>query len=458
MSTLLRRIRDQRGQVLLMFVALFTVLTIFGVVIVDFGLWFSERRGAQTDADLPALAGARECMLQLVTGTSHDPYPAIDKWFDENNGGNAELVADDTSTECEPQPNGELCVNVVVKHKSQNIFSALPFVNHALDNVAGDIRAYARACAGGIEAPWNVIPLDTYAVCPEADPPAPGPCFNADGTPKVGEVCGLEFGAQSGTACNNPRGQLDLWAGAYCSNAQGPANVEDLIRDSAPGICLLNDTGICNDWYQCAETVTGNAQNVLDGVNARVTKNHLCDDNYRDPAGVNNVDDLSEAAPEQAGVREARDCDPNTSGEQISQRLVSLIVFSEYPTDPNTPYPISAFGGFYLKGCTKTVEDCTDPNYNWSVDDLNCAMHGQIGHAVVCGEFVKLIVSGSGIGGVNDSTTQFGIALVDWESGGTGGTPGPTSVPTVAPSTPAPPTPTPCPCGVKGNGECKPCH
>jgi hypothetical protein len=76
-------------------------------------------------------------------------------------------------------------------------------------------------------------------------------------------------------------------------------------------------------------------------------------------------------------------------------------------------------------------------------------------------------MAGSGTGPVDPSSTEFGIALVDWEGGG--GTPGPTSVPTpgsptdtpappptVAPTTP-PPSPTPqCPpqC-VLPNGKCK---
>jgi hypothetical protein len=457
-----------------MFILIFSIVTVVGFMTVDVGLWLSERRGAQTDADLPALAGARECLLNLVSDGEYNPdvTGAVQNWLAKNNGGepvsecgdpNAQddqlcFDADQTSTECERQDNGQRCVDVVVKHRSRNMFSALPFFNHVFDDTAGTVGAHARACAGGAQNPGNVIPIDTYAICQEADPPEAGPCFNADGTPKLGEPCGLEFGAQSGTACNNPRGQLDLWAGGeQCSNSQGPANVEDLIRDGAPGICLLNDTGSCTDWFDCAETVTGNAQNVLDGINARVTQNHMCDDNFPDSGGVSNVDDLSEAVFLQDGVYEARDCDPDQSGLQMSERLASIIVFDEYPDEPNTPYPISAFGAFYIKGCTTTVADCTDPNYGWSLNELNCNMHGQIGHAVVCGQFLRVILSGTGIGGVNDTTTEFGIALCDWESGegcggGSGGTPGPTDTP--AP-TPEPPTPCPTVCN-PGGQQCQP--
>lgn len=443
MKSLRERIRSQRGQVIIMFAAIFTVFTIVGVITVDFGLWLSERRGAQTDADLPALAGAREYMLWLAEGNRCENggapdqavEDAVDNWFSLNNGGNASLVS--VEADCP-------CVDVRVRHDSETLFSS--FYSPVFDEVSDNIGARAKACAGAVNAPGNVIPLDTYKTC-EGNA---GPCFNEDGTPKFGTMCGLEFGAQGPGDCDhNPRGMLDLDTDpGYCSDAGGSGSIEELIRDGPPGMCFVNAGTSCGSdpWADCASTQTGNKQDVLDGTSARILKNHLCDDNYPDPDGVSNVDDLSEAAeavpPSPTGIYQARDCDPLADGKQISQRLVSIIVFDDYPDQNNTGYPIASFGGFYLKGCTKTVEECVDPDHEWSVDELNCEMHGQIGQVVVCGEFLRLTVEGSWIGRVDPSSTMFSIALVDWEGGGT---PVPTTAPTVAPTATRAPTDTPVP-------------
>jgi hypothetical protein len=477
MRRILSRLRQQRGQVLIMFAALFTIITIIGVVTVDFGLWFSERRGAQTDADLPALAGARECMLQLASGVTHDPYPAIEHWFDENNGGNAELVADKTSTQCEPQPNGQLCVDVVVKHNSKTLFSS--FFSPVFDGVAGNIGAHARACAGAANGPASVDPLET-----DTDT---GACFDDDGNPIFTGLCGLEYGSGGGPGGNNPRGIADLSTndGVHCSESKDSGKVEELLACGAPGMCIIDDTpGSCAEgskgpWFECASTQTGNPQKVLDGVQCRLDGSSICQHNHIScdgavPAGEGHgcdtnhdgIDSFEETVQlvvdtgdPTTSVYEPRDCEPNEDGLQLSPRLMNIIVFDQYPDNNNDGYSITGFAGFYIVGCASDKND-VDQDGVVDEDDIEtkCDVGNSVGHIVVYGQLVKLLTSGTGIGPVNPSSTEFGIALVDWESGGTGGTPGPTSVPTVAPTTPPPPTPTPCPCGVKGNGECKPCH
>src|SRR5881409_1482256 len=50
----------QRGQVLILFVMGATVIFVIGAIVVDIGLWVSERRSAQAAADLAALAAATQ--------------------------------------------------------------------------------------------------------------------------------------------------------------------------------------------------------------------------------------------------------------------------------------------------------------------------------------------------------------------------------------------------------------
>lgn len=61
MSQLNRRPRrGERGQALIMFVGLFTVVLVVAVIVVDIGLWLAERRSMQRAVDLAAVAAAQE--------------------------------------------------------------------------------------------------------------------------------------------------------------------------------------------------------------------------------------------------------------------------------------------------------------------------------------------------------------------------------------------------------------
>jgi hypothetical protein len=53
-----RRGRGEEGQVLIMWILIATIIFVIGAIVVDFGLWFTERRRAQTAADLAAIAAA----------------------------------------------------------------------------------------------------------------------------------------------------------------------------------------------------------------------------------------------------------------------------------------------------------------------------------------------------------------------------------------------------------------
>ena len=463
MRRIFSRLRQQRGQVLIMFAAMFAIITIVGFIVVVFGLWFSERRGAQTDADLPALAGARECMLQLATGTYHDPAWAVDQWFKENvpldADGNPKPDFTYTSTPCyDPLGNGELCVDVVVRHKSRTLFSALPFFNHVFDDVAGNIGAHARACAGAASSPQSVDPIET-----DTDT---GACFDDEGHPILDSLCGLEYGSGGGPGGNNPRGIVDLTTddGVHCSQAKDSGNIEVMLACGAGGMCMIDDTpetGTCpaskDGWYECASTQTGNPQKVLDGMQCRLQggsqcKKISCDGAVPPGEGIcdtNNdgIDSFEESVVLVDGngdpatsLYEPRDCDPNQSGVQISPRLMNIIVFNQYPDNNNDGYSITGFAGFYVNGCASDKDDKDNDGVVDEDDvDTSCNSKGEVGHVVVYGQLFRLIVSGAGIGPVTPSTTSFSIALVDWEGEG-GGTPGPTSVPT-----PGSPTDTPAP-------------
>ena len=78
MTPLIRKVNGQRGQMLVMLVLTLSVTFIIGFIVIDFGLWFSERRGAQKDADLSALAAAQELLslTKLSDGNALDVQDA----------------------------------------------------------------------------------------------------------------------------------------------------------------------------------------------------------------------------------------------------------------------------------------------------------------------------------------------------------------------------------------------
>ena len=456
MKSILARARQQSGQVLVIFVALFAIITVVGFIVVDFGLWFAERRSAQTDADLPALAGARECMLELATGNSGSAEDAIRTWFNQNNpqptdafcdepnSGDVCIVREKSRTECYDPGNGMLCVDVVVKHKSRTLFSNLPFFDHAFDDVAGNIGAHARACAGAADSGADILPAN----------PSPIQCFDG-GQPDWDHLCWIAGGAHDND-CDMPgnRCWLDLLsAGQACSPGDGHKDIVDMFRYQGQGAnCSINTHPPTCDaagdgWSNCVELVSGNSTHIAEAVYDRI-HSAPCDTNG------NGIDDLSEVLDPDTGDQTI--CRPSApEGQRTSPRLISIPIIDrpgEGTCSDGEPCPINAFAGFYIAGCFNDQQDDVEGILNGTTPlttaQIKCTDHGNPGHQAVLGKWVKVIVAGSGVGPADDSTTQFSIALCDWETvGSCSGGPMPTAVPwpTVTPAGTAGPTNTPAP-------------
>jgi len=71
-----RNTRGEKGQMLLIMVVAMTVVFVIGAIAVDVGLFLSERRGAQADADFVALSGA--WALLDPGATEADAQAAVD--------------------------------------------------------------------------------------------------------------------------------------------------------------------------------------------------------------------------------------------------------------------------------------------------------------------------------------------------------------------------------------------
>ena len=392
--SMIRRSHNEKGQVLVLMVLAMTVVFVVGAIAVDIGLWLSERRGSQTDADFLALSGAWELLDPAATVA--EVNTAVDHSLLANDG--------ELNLTLQNPPDVDMagrCVSVDVDHDSSAVFFSI------FGLLAPEIGAHAKACAGPVSG-GNLIPF-------EIDNDT-APCFTNE-EPNFATLCPLELGAQG----ENPRGMLDLEApDDFCSNDTGDGDIQQLIEFGTDGPCLINTSGSCpgaHEWIDCAATQTGNPKKVLDGTQARLERDGMCDG-----PDANTWDDFDETvilvAPDPddplQNIYSARDCDPDPDVTQISPRLVTIIVFEEYPTQNNTPYPIIGLAGFYIAGCaheSETVNSVDDLN-RYCNDDYEAPASGAPGHAVVYGNFVNLTVAGGSPGG-GGSSSIFGIYLVE---------------------------------------------
>ena len=391
---MLRRSNGERGQALILLVLALSVTFAIGAIVVDFGLWLSERRGAQTDADLTSLAGVWE--LLDPTATAGDAAGAAQTWLDANEeSGNTSFA--------QPVVVDNSCfgvwdldaVGVDVDHDSKPLFSSIFGLG------APEIGAHAKACAGAAYGVNGIVPFEL-----DIDT---SPCFDNNGEAIFQKVCGMEFGAKDG----NPRGLLDLEApDDYCSDAGGSGDIVDLIEFGAPGWCSPQTAGSCDpgkggSWYDCVAVQTGNPKKVIQGVSARLAREGFCDG-----SDANKVDDFSEVIdpiPGIGGKYTAKTC----SNGQISPRLVTIIVLLEKPVPGNSGYPIYALAELYLYGC---ASDKDNPVNFFDDLDPKCEDKGgnaPPGHMVVYGQFVNLIRTGGATGAPTSATTLFSISLAE---------------------------------------------
>jgi hypothetical protein len=375
------------------------VSLVLAAVAVDASVWQSERRGAQKDADLAALAGALELAKPTVGDAAGAARSSLASNDEAGNGGSKaanikNLIVDNS---CFPGDNKSDAVTVDVNHTSQAYFSSIFGLK-----LAPDIGAHAKACAGAAQSPAGIVPIETDLT---------GPCFTADGAPLIGQACPLDFGAEHG----NPRGILDLQAPPdYCSDASNSGSLEDLIITGASGTCLTNSQSSCDPakngpWYDCVAVQNGNPTKVGRAFATRIAKEGACDTNGDGVEQFNEVVSLVFDSPDPSKkVYEPVDCDPNTPGVQMSPRLITIIVLKTPPVSGNTGYPIYAFAGMYVDGCN---HDETS-NANLDVKCANSGGGGGVGHLVVWGRMVNLFFAGDQAGPPNDSTTIFSISLV----------------------------------------------
>ena len=158
-----RHRRNERGQAIILFVGLFSVILVISAIVVDVGLWLAERRSAQRVADLAAAAGAVD-----LPANDTDAMDNAAKWIVANgHSGGIEITllcantisapglctnANVPGTGPSPCVEGTGCdtIRVVVNVPAPRLFTALPFIHvDAFDIQAGAAAGVTFGGTGG---------------------------------------------------------------------------------------------------------------------------------------------------------------------------------------------------------------------------------------------------------------------------------------------------------------------
>ena len=386
---LMGRFHSQRGQAIILFVGLFTMIAVAAAISIDFSLWFSERRGAQKDADAVALAGAFELLSQDFANPANNDFPAIQSaaeaavldWADRNGlpPENVHNLTVENSGCFGPSPVLD-SVSVDAEHVSTALFASI------FGLAAPQIGAHARACVGSIVSATGLMPVGVQISGVDSD------CWEdiaGDGldieVPLFGQECVLTFGA--GETTSGEAGNLRLFndGSLECSGQQTGGNhtyLDEIESGGANTTCH-----VLPSWETC-DSDPGGCVYPLTGVGSvpemRAFQELLAGEGECDGAfgDGDSYDDFLETVSAANG-------DPTPSPDTLfarracsSPRLVSLIIMEQFDEQGNAPSPIIAFASFFISGC----ESGDGTQY-----DRRCDISGGQGQVRLNGYFVNLL-------------------------------------------------------------------
>ncbi len=413
-----------------------TVVFLVGALIIDIGFFVSERRGAYNDADATALAGA-QAYLQDLTDTNGAFSDAVD-WA----GLNGIAAADIDSSPTLNCSSGKSCIGVGSSgclDASDNMPWVEAKIRHPSPSLFGtiwgmvdfwDIGAAARACVGsprgatglspfgvqtGFVAPANGNPEtgdqclndvddDGDGVvddgCPLSDCLEPDPADPSKTRPVYGAVCILKAPGQGGIS--GQRGQLTL-SDTGCSDR----NTSNLRHDFHYG-----SGGECNVG-QDVDTGTGTINGLLQGLEARLGDEGLCDRRFG-PADRSGYDEFQEVfsipgdtgqpvVPSADNIFSENDCeitcgpcpgDDASHAHQYMPRAVHLVLVDQFEQSGQVA-TITGFAGFYVIGCFRdNVAEATADAIQADLTDFAAYLNRCVrptGQDLILGVFVQTL-------------------------------------------------------------------
>jgi hypothetical protein len=426
--------RGERGQVLIFFVVIFTVILIIGTIVVDVGSFVSDRRTAQKDADAAVYAGAQPLLHERgEPNMESNALARLTEWALRNGVIDASLVID-------PQ--------IVQQCWSEPAYDGLPdgietaidadstlLIGRALVDIFGDplnveVGAFARACVGSLVTttglrPWAMPMVGEMlddGTCSAGSRLIDGQCVaNCFETDALGNIM-PSFGAECRIRSDEPQsvGSINLnpsdSTDAPCPGGSSSANVyETNIVEGSPAQCSIGD--VVNTRQGLATGPT------LDALRDLIATERACDERYNDPPpgavdlgnGVNGVwiDDFweaftpADAVPGPTTVYTRRECDEEVQGVH-TPRFVTVAVVHQLPTSSGTqPVEIISFAGFFVEKCERLDNDgnyvASDP-----VREAKCDLPPPRARFQIVGRFIQY----QDLGGVGGPLNPFGTNVI----------------------------------------------
>ncbi len=359
---LLARLGPERGQVLIFFVGIFTIIALIAAITIDFGLWFSERRGAQKDADLVSLAGAYELLDE--SGTAADAEAAVQDYAAANDldpPTDLHNVAvrsldfpdgfDGDPEYCHTAPDSGGRLNAVVLDVDHDTTALFADVYQGLGGAAltgaPDVGAHACARAGSLLSttglrPWTV-PMFTSECfdwqddgdgVKEADDDKFIPQFLQDCVFRIDEpsqVGSIRLGDEEGEPCNEPGG--------------GAAKYQENIIEGADAWCSIGQLIDTEPGLNQGPTLTALAQ--------LLSTEGECDaQNGSPPNGIDGFDESFEATSDVPGPKVTftpKDCS--------TPRAINIVILDEFDGIGFDTRPIEGFAAFFLQQCETLDRD-----------------------------------------------------------------------------------------------------
>lgn len=362
--------REERGQMLILFMVGTMVFLAVAVIGIDVTLWHSQRRTAQKDSDAVALAGGQELLNRTTALDITSRAQASAQTWATRNGIDSSYFTNSTpnvisscfgSPPFDGKPDG---LSVDLSKQGTTLFAQI------WDVVAPDVGAHAKVCVGSPPDAEGILPFGISVVTSQ--------CFLPDGTPKFGSTCDVEVRAPDGQS--GETGTLKLYndGSLNCSASnvgQTNTTLEAQVADGANTTCAIApanaNAASCQIFNvdnigSCVWSDTGNRANtVVDGLQLRLSHEgktaapNNCDDRYPDSFfGAGNVKDkvdqwwealfpvgrdIHNVTPGPSVFFEKRDC--------AAPRLVTLILIDQFAALGQGPYLIKGFAGFFITGC-----------------------------------------------------------------------------------------------------------
>jgi hypothetical protein len=333
----IRRDPPERGQVLILWILVFTVILVMGAIVVDVGLWLTERRRAQLAADFAALAAASE----LRNSASAAEARGLE--FAARNG--FENVPNEVEVDVNTPYNGDPdMVEVTIKQGSPMLFAGI------FDAGAFDIGARSVGRLGSGEAE----PLDLVIILDRTQTMNGAPLTNAKEAAKQAltifddSLQHIALGVIAASHPSSPCAAQDpgLWISVPLSQGTDYRNDDGTLNLSSELVkridCLTVSTNIGTDLGSPITAAADELKNGRSNVKKAIILLTDGQANHPDPDGCNYANQQATAAKNQGveiytigfGVSGIT-CNEDTSGPYKNGPVTELLADMATPPSDN---------------------------------------------------------------------------------------------------------------------------